>query len=334
MKAVINRTGQLSFHRHDPSVSLEDAVAGLLPPGRIMVPFSASEGAGQPPLVLFEDAEVSGDMVQTASAEPNPDGAGFQINFAFDNRGASRFARYTRNNVGSVFAIVLDGEIISAPVIQTPITQGSGRITGNFSAIEAAETALLIRSGALPAELTTLEQRSISATLGADSVRAGTMALIIGFVAVICYMIVSYGRFGVYADLALIANVILIAGALSLFGSTLTLPGIAGIVLTIGMAVDANVLIFERIREELRAGKAPINAAEVGYDKARSAILDANVTTFFAAFIMFFLGAGPVRGFAITLMIGVVTSVFTAYVVTRLMAGRHLLDNRSKALKL
>ena len=334
LKAVINRTGQLSFHRHDPSVSLEDAVAGLLPPGRIMVPFSASEGAGQPPLVLFEDAEVSGDMVQTASAEPNPDGAGFQINFAFDNRGASRFARYTRNNVGSVFAIVLDGEIISAPVIQTPITQGSGRITGNFSAIEAAETALLIRSGALPAELTTLEQRSISATLGADSVRAGTMALIIGFVAVICYMIVSYGRFGVYADLALIANVILIAGALSLFGSTLTLPGIAGIVLTIGMAVDANVLIFERIREELRAGKAPINAAEVGYDKARSAILDANVTTFFAAFIMFFLGAGPVRGFAITLMIGVVTSVFTAYVVTRLMAGRHLLDNRSKALKL
>ena len=334
LKAVINRTGQLSFHRHDPSVSLEDAVAGLLPPGRIMVPFSASEGAGQPPLVLFEDAEVSGDMVQTASAEPNPDGAGFQINFAFDSRGARRFAEYTRNNVGSVFAIVLDGEIISAPVIQTPITQGSGRITGNFSAIEAAETALLIRSGALPAELTTLEQRSISATLGADSVRAGTMALIIGFVAVICYMIVSYGRFGVYADLALIANVILIAGALSLFGSTLTLPGIAGIVLTIGMAVDANVLIFERIREELRAGKAPINAAEVGYDKARSAILDANVTTFFAAFIMFFLGAGPVRGFAITLMIGVVTSVFTAYVVTRLMAGRHLLDNRSKALKL
>ena len=334
LKAVINRTGQLSFHRHDPSVSLEDAAAGLLPPGRIMLPFSASEGAGQPPLVLFEDAEVTGDMVQTASAEPNPDGAGFQINFAFDNRGARRFAEYTRNNVGSVFAIVLDSEIISAPVIQTPITQGSGRITGNFSAVEAAETALLIRSGALPAELTTLEQRSISATLGADSVRAGTMALIIGFIAVICYMIVSYGRFGVYADLALIANVILIAGALSLFGSTLTLPGIAGIVLTIGMAVDANVLIFERIREELRAGKTPINAAEVGYDKARSAILDANVTTFFAAFIMFFLGAGPVRGFAITLMIGVVTSVFTAYVVTRVMAGRHLLDNRSKALKL
>ena len=334
LKDVINRTGQLSFHRHDPSVSFEDASAGLLPPGRILVPYSETEGPGLAPLVLFEDAEVTGDMVQTASAEPNPDGSGFQINFSFDNRGARRFAEYTRNNIGSVFAIVLDGEIISAPVIQTPITQGSGRITGNFSATEASQTALLIRSGALPAELTTLEQRSVGADLGADSIRAGTMALIIGFLAVIAYMIVSYGRFGIYADMALIANVILIAGALSLFGSTLTLPGIAGIVLTIGMAVDANVLIFERIREELRNGKSPINAAEIGYEKARSAILDANITTFVAAFIMFFLGAGPVRGFAITLMIGVVTSVFTAYVLTRLIAGRHLLANRAKELRL
>ena len=334
LKDVINRTGQLSFHQHDPSVTFEDAAAGLLPPGRILVPYSETEGAGRAPLVLFEDAEVTGDMVQTASAEPNPDGSGFQINFAFDNRGARRFADYTTDNIGSLFAIVLDGEIISAPVIQTPITQGSGRITGNFSAAEASQTALLIRSGALPAELTTLEQRSVGADLGADSIRAGTMALIIGFLAVIAYMIVSYGRFGVYADMALIANVILIAGALSLFGSTLTLPGIAGIVLTIGMAVDANVLIFERIREELRNGKSPINAAEIGYEKARSAILDANITTFFAAFIMFFLGAGPVRGFAITLMIGVVTSVFTAYVLTRLMAGRHLLANRAKELRL
>lgn len=334
LKAVINRTGQLTFHRHDPSVNFQDAAAGLLPPGRILVPHAEFAGAGQAPLVLWEDPEVTGDMVQTASAEANPDGAGFQINFAFDNRGARRFAEYTRNNVGSVFAIVLDGEIISAPVIQTPITQGSGRITGNFSALEASQTALLIRSGALPAELTTLEQRSVGADLGADSVRAGALALIIGFCAVIVYMVVSYGRFGIYADIALIANVVLIAGALSLFGSTLTLPGIAGIVLTIGMAVDANVLIFERIREELRSGKSPINAAEVGYEKARSAIIDANITTFFAAMIMFFLGAGPVRGFAITLMIGVVTSVFTAYLVTRLMTGRHLLANRLKELKL
>ncbi len=334
LKALINRTGQLSFHRHDPSVSAQDAAAGLLPPGRMLVPFSESEGAGQPPLVLFEDAEVTGDMVQTASAAANPDGAGFQINFTFDSRGARRFADYTRNNIGSIFAIVLDGEIISAPTIQTAITQGSGRITGNFSAIEAAETALLIRSGALPAELTTMEQRSVGPDLGADSIRAGTKALIIGFIAVIIYMVASYGRFGIYADLALFANIILIAGALSLFGSTLTLPGIAGIVLTIGMAVDANVLIFERIREELFNGKTPINAVEIGYDKARSAIIDANITTFLAAIIMFQLGAGPVRGFAITLAVGVVTSVFTAYVLTRLFAGRFLLATRPKEMKL
>ncbi|MEO1135475.1 MAG: protein translocase subunit SecD [Pseudomonadota bacterium] len=332
--ALINRTGQLSFHRHDPTVSLQDASAGLLPPGRVFLPFAELEGSGRPGLVLYEDAEVTGGMVQTASASPNNDGGGFQINFAFDNRGARRFADYTRNNVGAVFAIVLDNEIISAPTIQTPITQGSGRITGNFTAIEAAETSLLIRSGALPAELETLEQRTVGAQLGQDSVEAGAQALVIGFIAVIIYMVITYGRFGVYADIALIANVILIAGILSLLGSTLTLPGIAGIVLTIGMAVDANVLIFERIREELKAGKAPIKAAEVGYDKARSAIIDANITTFLAALIMFQLGAGPVRGFAITLAVGVITSVFTAYVLTRLFAGGYLLAKRPKEVRL
>lgn len=334
LKDIINRTGQLSFHRQDPSVSPQDAASGLLPPGRMLVPFAEYAGTGQPPMVLVEEPEITGDMVQTASASANSDGGGFQINFSFDTRGARRFADYTRNNVGSIFAIVLDGEIISAPTIQTPITQGTGRITGNFTPAEASQTALLIRSGALPAELTTLEQRSVGPDLGADSVRAGTMALIIGFTAVIIYMVVSYGRFGIYADIALIANVILIAGVLSLLGSTLTLPGIAGIVLTIGMAVDANVLIFERIREELMGGKTPINAAEIGYQKAWSAILDANVTTFLAALIMFQLGAGPVRGFAITLAVGVVTSVFTAYVLTRLVAGRYLLSKRPKEIKL
>lgn len=334
LKELINRTGQLSFHRNDPTVSLGDAAAGLLPPGRIFVPFASLEGSGRPGLVLYEDAEVTGDMVQTASASPNSDGAGFQINFTFDSRGARRFAEYTKQNVGSIFAIVLDNEIISAPNILTPITAGSGRITGNFTALEAAETSLLIRSGALPAELQTIEQRSVGAQLGQDSVKAGAEALLIGFTLVIIYMIFSYGRFGIYADIALIANVILIAGVLSLLGSTLTLPGIAGIVLTIGMAVDANVLIFERIREELMAGKPPIKAAEVGYDKARSAIIDANITTFLAALIMFQLGAGPVRGFAITLAVGVVTSVFTAYVLTRLFAGGYLLAKRPQEIKL
>jgi protein-export membrane protein SecD len=186
----------------------------------------------------------------------------------------------------------------------------------------------------LPAELETIEQRSVGAQLGQDSVEAGAKALIIGFLAVVVYMVLTYGRFGVYADIALMANVVFIAGALSLMGSTLTLPGIDGIVLTLGMAVDANVIIFERIREEMIAGKTPIKAAEVGYDKARSAIIDANITTFLAALIMFQLGAGPVRGFAITLAVGVITSVFSAYVLTRLMAGGYLLAKRPKELKL
>lgn len=334
LKALINRTGQLSFHRQDPTVNLQDAAAGLLPPGRMYVPFAELEGSGRGGLVLYEDAEVTGDMVQNASSSVDNENGGFQINFTFDQRGARRFADYTRNNIGAVFAIVLDNEIISAPTIQSAITQGSGRITGSFTALEAAETSLLIRSGALPAELTTITTRAVSASLGADSVRAGTMALIIGFAAVIFYMIISYGRFGIYADIALMANVVLLAGVLSLLGSTLTLPGIAGIVLTIGMAVDANVLIFERIREEMLGGKTPIKAAEIGYEKARSAIIDANVTTFFAALIMFQLGAGPVRGFAITLAVGVVTSVFTAYVLTRLFVGGYLVSKRPKELKL
>ncbi len=332
LKQIINRTGQLSFHRVDTAVAAEDAQAGLLPPGRIVVPIAEVEGGGS--LVIWEEAEVTGDMVESASAGLDSDGGGFQINFAFDSRGARRFADYTREHVGELFAIVLDNEVISYPRIQTPITGGSGRITGNFAPEEAQRIATLIRSGALPAPLTTLEQRSISAGLGADSVRAGAFALIIGFAAVVAYMVLSYGRFGVYADIALIANVVLIAGALSLFGSTLTLPGIAGVVLTIGMAVDANVLIFERIREEVAAGKAPVSAAELGFSKALSAIIDANVTTFVAALIMFVLGAGPVRGFAVTLAVGVITSVFSAYIITRLFAGRYILSRRPKTIRL
>ena len=332
LKALINRTGQLTFHRVDSTTDPQDAAAGLLPPGRILVPFAETEGPGS--LVLYEDPEVTGDMVEDASASVNSDGPGFQINFRFDGRGAKRFGDYTREHVGELFAIVLDETIISAPRIQTPITGGSGRITGSFGPDEAARISTLIRSGALPATLTTIEQRSVGAELGADSVRAGTLALVIGFVGVMIYMVVSYGRFGIYANLALIANIVLIAGALSLFGSTLTLPGIAGIVLTIGMAVDANVLIFERVREEILGGKSPVKAIELGFEKARSAILDANITTFAAAFIMFFLGAGPVRGFAVTLMIGVLTSVFTAYFLTRMLAGGWVLSKRPKTVTL
>ncbi len=334
LKAIVNRTGQLSFHRVDPTADPVEAANGQVPPSRIYVPYAPDAGEGAGGLVLFEDPEITGDMVRSASAGLNTDGGGFQINFAFDNTGAIRFGEFTREHVGELFAIVLDNTIISAPRIQTPITGGSGRITGQFGSEEANRVATLIRSGALPAPLTTLEQRSVGPDLGADSVRAGAISLIAGFLAVVVYMVVTYGRFGVYANIALLANMILIAGALSVFGSSLTLPGIAGIVLTIGMAVDANVLIFERIREELRAGKSVIAACQTGFDKAWSAILDANVTTFLAALIMFVLGAGPVRGFAVTLATGVVTSVFSAIVVTKMLVGNYVLKNRPKTLVL
>ncbi len=332
LKQIINRTGQLSFHRVDTSVTPSDAQAGLLPPGRIVAPIAESEGGGQ--LVLWEEAEVTGDMVESASAGINQDGGGFQINFAFDQRGARRFAEYTREHVGELFAIVLDNEVISYPRIQTPITGGQGRITGNFAPEEAQRIATLIRSGALPAPLTTLDQRTVGPGLGADSVRAGGVASLIAFGLVVLFMLVTYGRFGVYANIALLANLILIFGALSLLGSTLTLPGIAGIVLTIGMAVDANVLIYERIREELALGKTPIAATEIGFSKAFSAIADSNITTLLAAWIMLMLGAGPVRGFALTLAVGVVTSVFSAIVITRLIAGQYLISKRPKTITL
>lgn len=332
LKQIINRTGQLSFHRVDTSVSPEDQAAGLLPPNRIVVPIAATEGGGA--LVLWEEAEVTGDMVESASAGLNSDGGGFQINFVFDSRGARRFAEYTRDHIGELFAIVLDGEVISYPRIQSAITGGSGRITGNFSPEEANRIATLIRSGALPAPLTTLDQRSVGPDLGADSIRAGGIASMIAFALVVLFMLVTYGRFGVYANIALIANIILIFGVLSVLGSTLTLPGIAGIVLTIGMAVDANVLIYERIREEMAAGKTPIQATELGFSKAFSAIADSNITTLLAAWIMLMLGAGPVRGFALTLAVGVITSVFSAIVITRLLAGRYLLARRPKTITL
>ena len=241
------------------------------------------------------------------------------VNFRFNPSGGRRFGDYTADNIGSPFAIVLDGEVISAPTIQSHISGGSGIITGNFSVEESTNLAVLLRAGALPAGLEFLEERTIGPELGADSIRAGKIACIVAFAAVLVFMVLSYGLFGLFANVALIVNVGLIFGLLSLVGATLTLPGIAGIVLTIGMAVDANVLIFERIREELVSAKGPARAIELGYEKALSAIIDANITTFITAVILFVMGSGPVRGFSITLGLGILTSVFTAIFVTRLL---------------
>ncbi len=241
------------------------------------------------------------------------------VSFRFNPAGGRKFGNYTAENIGSPFAIVLDSKVISAPTIQSHISGGSGIITGNFSVEETTNLAVLLRAGALPAKMNFLEERTIGPELGQDSIDAGKIAAIIAAIGVLVFMVLSYGLFGLFADIALIINVALIFGLLSMIGATLTLPGIAGIVLTVGMAVDANVLIFERIKEELKSAKGPARAIELGYEKALSAILDANITTFITAVILFVMGSGPVRGFAVTLGLGIITSVFTAIFVTRLI---------------
>jgi protein-export membrane protein SecD len=254
------------------------------------------------------------------------------VTFRFDTSGAKRFGDATQANVGRPFAIILDGKVISAPVIREPILGGTGQISGGFTVEEANELAILLRAGALPAPMKILEERTVGPSLGADSVAAGEVAAMIGAVAVVAFMLVAYGLFGIFANVALIVNMFMIIGVLSLLQATLTLPGIAGIVLTIGMAVDANVLIFERIREEMHEGKTPIAAIEAGYSRAMGTIFDANITTFLAAIILFFAGTGPVRGFSVTLAIGIVTSVFTAVTLTRLIVAIWVRRTRPKAV--
>lgn len=241
------------------------------------------------------------------------------VNFRFNTAGARKFGDYTAANIGAPFAIVLDEEVISAPVIQSHIPGGSGIITGRFSVEDATELAVLLRAGALPAEMTFLEERTIGPELGQDSIDAGKVATVVAMIAVMAFMVASYGLFGMVANLALLLNVVFIMAMMSLIGATLTMPGIAGIVLTIAMAVDANVLIFERMREEVKAGRGPARAIELGYEKAFSAIMDANITTLLIALILFVVGSGPVRGFAVTLALGLITSLFTAVTLSRLV---------------
>src|SRR5690606_27685900 len=241
--------------------------------------------------------------------------------FRFNQTGAVRFGRLTQEHGGRPPALVRDEQVISAPALRAPILGGSGQISGNFTVQEANDLAILLRAGALPVNLVVVEERTVGPSLGADSIAAGTLASIVGTIAVIVFMAISYGLFGIFANIALLANVGMIIGALSLLQATLTLPGIAGIVLTVGMAVDANVLVFERIREEIRQGKSPIAAIDAGYSRAIGTIMDANLTTLIAAIIMFGMGSGPVRGFAVTLSIGIVTSVFSAVTLNRLIVS-------------
>ncbi len=326
---LVGKTAKMNFHMHDPSVPIEEAMDGRVPPGSMLL---QTDDEFEPFILVKKRPLVSGEQLTDAQPNFDPQTSLPVVTFRFNTAGARRFGEATRKYVKQRFAIVLDNKVITAPVIQEPILTGSGQISGNFTVQSANDLAILLRSGALPAELTPVEQRTVGPDLGADSVRAGEIAALIGLGAVIVYMVLAYGLFGLYANIALITNLLLIGGALSMLQATLTLPGIAGIVLTIGMAVDANVLIFERIREEIRSGKGPVSAVEAGYQRAFGTILDANLTTFIAAAILFQLGSGPVRGFAVTLAIGIVTSVFTAFTFTRFMVATYLRTQRPQAL--
>ena len=268
------------------------------------------------------------------SAKPSFDNQNNQstVNISLDRAGSKKFARTTKNNVGKRLAIILDNKIISAPVINEPILNGNSVISGNFTFQSATDLSLLLRSGALPAPLTIIEERTVGPDLGEDSIKAGVISLIIGFFLVIIYMIYKYRKLGIVADLALIVNLILLLGVLTLLEATLTLPGIAGIILTVGMAVDANVLIFERIKEEMKVEKSVIHAFDMGYKKAQSAVLDANITTLISAIILFALGSGPVKGFAITLGIGILTTLFTAYFFARHLSSLYAKKNKNNQI--
>jgi len=319
LRAILGRTAKMNFHLVNEEKTASQARATGMPPGTIILP-SADAGdraAGINEYLIDRRVVVSGDNL--IDSQPTFNDGRPVVSFRFDAAGGARFGDMTSKNAGRRLAIVLDGEVISAPRINEPILGGNGIITGQFSVQEANDLSLLLRAGALPAPMQILEERSVGPGLGQDSVEAGEIAAVLGLVFVIAFMVISYGRFGIYADIALLMNLILVLAVMSVLQATLTLPGIAGIVLTVGMAVDANVLIFERIREERNNGRTIINAIDAGYRSAMSTILDANLTTLIAALVLFSFGSGPIKGFAVTLAIGIITSMFSAIWVTRLL---------------
>ena len=273
---------------------------------------------------------ISGENLIDASPSMNSQTNETVVTFNLDRVGTKKFAKATSSGVGKKLAIILDNKIISAPTVSEAIIGGSGQITGNFTFQSATDLALLLRSGALPAPLNIIEERTVGPDLGKDSIKAGIISLIIGFCLVVLFMLYKYRYFGLIANISLILNLIILIGILTIFEATLTLPGIAGIILTVGMAVDANVLIFERIKEEIKNEKNKIIAFDAGYTKSRTTILDANITTFIAAFILFFMGTGPIKGFSITLGVGILTSLFTVYFVARLLTSIYVLKNKDK----
>jgi len=325
IKQLLGQTAHMTFQLVDETAN----PAGPPPPGDEVLPMQDNPNAK---IVVHSRVDVDGGSLTNARAGQNPQTGEWVVDFAFDSVGARRFADVTRHNVGHRFAIVLDNKVISAPVIREPITGGRGQISGNFTAQSATDLAVLLNAGALPAPLTTVEERSVGPELGADSIHAGEISLGVGFLLVVGFMGTFYGLFGWYANVALIINLILQIAVLSLMQATLTLPGMAGILLTLGMAVDANILINERIREETKNGRTPLSAMETGFRRAYSTIIDSNMTTLLAHVMLFVFGTGPVRGFAVTITVGIVTTLFTAVLVARLIMVRWYVARRPAAL--
>jgi len=334
LKEQLGQTAQLEFKLVDQRALEENTQAGIANPGSQIFPFS--EDSDQPGrfIAVKRLGGIRGDSL--INARPGVDQRTNEniVQIQFDQQGGQRFATLSTQNVGQLFAIILDGEVISAPVFNEPILGGSAQISGNFTAESANQLAISLQSGALPVPLTVIEERTVSAELGEQSIRSGMIAMLIGSLAVIALMIATYGRFGVYATGALLLNVLILLGLMAIGNFTLTLPGIAGFVLTVGAAVDANVLINERIREERKRGRKVMTAVENGYKEASRAIYDANITNFIAGALLFWFGSGPIRGFAVVLVIGLVTSVFTALTLTKLWVSGYLAAKRPKDINI
>ena len=336
LKDQLGQTAKLEFKLvvSDADSPAAERAQGIAKPGTVLVPYANPEKDGIIPLAVYRLGGINGDQL-TEAAAGNEDKTNEPIvTIGFDQQGGAKFAKLTTENVGKPFAIILDGRVISAPNINEPILGGSARISGNFTSETAQQLAINLASGALPVELKVVEERSVGPDLGADSIRSGMIAMVAGTLAVVLLIFFTYGRFGAYADVALVVNVLMIMGIMAVMGGTLTLPGIAGFVLTIGAAVDANVLINERIREERKRGRRVFQAVEVGYKEASRAIFDANITNVIAAVLMFLFGSGPVKGFAVVLVIGVATSVFTAVTMTRMWVASWLRKARPTELNI
>lgn len=328
LKDLLGQTAKLEFKLVDTTALPADIVQGIAPLGSEIVPYAADSDYAGTSIAVKRLGGIKGDSLTNAQQGFAQQTNEPVVNIQFDQQGGRKFARLTSENVNRPFAIILDGEVLSAPNINEPILGGSAQISGSFTVESANQLAIALRSGALPVDLKVIEERTVGPDLGADSIRKGLIALMVGAVAVLVLMAATYGRFGLYANAALIFNVLMILGVMAILNTTLTLPGIAGFVLTIGAAVDANVLINERIREEWKRGRRVIAAVENGYREAIRAIMDANITNVIAAVLLFIFGSGPVRGFAIVLIIGIVTSVFTAVTLTRMWVAGWLRRKR------